>query len=690
MKYKMKKLLVLLMTLVLLLTAIPFGGIVPAYANTGANPVFSLDSTVVKKGSTFYLNLYAENLNDCLGGAVFIKYDNAAFDFVRDTGAGEISQPSNVDILVEKTYPDSKENTDIACVFVSERSFSSDAFLLAQFELFCKEEAELNKNYAFEVEVDHVYLMQGGSPVNLASASTKQDGSARPVQFSSSKDIFKYKEDRGSIIITGLNGFDPNIEVPEEIDGMLVAAIEEKAFYNNSFLTNVILPSSLVSIGTSAFDGCYNLERIDVLVKEGVVSSFSSDSSGVLYGLVTGEGDQIIGKTLVCYPPASKQAIFYTEMIIELPKRAFAGSQHLKTILIGDMMDKIDNEAFASLTNLTSINVNSQNKKFFSEKGILYSKDKKKLIKYPQSKVGESFEISAAVTEITPYSFEGVRYLKTITVNAGNTPFSAVSGVLFSRDRKKLIFYPGGKTDSKYAIPTTVTVIDNMAFSSNRHIKNLEIPKSVLTIGDNFNNLFEPAGIGARPKGSWTVWIHAGSPAENYLKSQAANLEYKYFPPTLQQSTVDVSFLDKEDVTVKINLNGHKFKNVTGQNAANYSFSGDTLTIKKEYLTSIRIEENVGKVFVWTLNFESGDQLRLNLRVVSSGPVEPEYTLGDVNNDGRITAVDARTTLRFSASLVTLTETQQLAADVNKDGRVTATDARRILRVSASLDTFDR
>lgn len=61
---------------------------------------------------------------------------------------------------------------------------------------------------------------------------------------------------------------------------------------------------------------------------------------------------------------------------------------------------------------------------------------------------------------------------------------------------------------------------------------------------------------------------------------------------------------------------------------------------------------------------------------------------GDVNNDGVITAGDSRITLRYSAGLQTLTQTQMIAADVNKDGRVNAVDARYILRCAANIENF--
>ncbi len=65
---------------------------------------------------------------------------------------------------------------------------------------------------------------------------------------------------------------------------------------------------------------------------------------------------------------------------------------------------------------------------------------------------------------------------------------------------------------------------------------------------------------------------------------------------------------------------------------------------------------------------------------------ETSYLMGDVNLDGRITADDARLTLRVSCMLETISGIQSVLADVDENGRITAQDARSILRVSAELE----
>ena len=63
-----------------------------------------------------------------------------------------------------------------------------------------------------------------------------------------------------------------------------------------------------------------------------------------------------------------------------------------------------------------------------------------------------------------------------------------------------------------------------------------------------------------------------------------------------------------------------------------------------------------------------------------------ELFIGDVDNDGKLSAGDARLTLRYTVGLEpNLTSYQINVADYNRDGSVTSSDARSILRVSVGL-----
>lgn len=65
----------------------------------------------------------------------------------------------------------------------------------------------------------------------------------------------------------------------------------------------------------------------------------------------------------------------------------------------------------------------------------------------------------------------------------------------------------------------------------------------------------------------------------------------------------------------------------------------------------------------------------------------PEYTSGDVNGDGKVSAYDASMILQHTVGLIDLTGVA--AADVNKDGKISAYDASMILQYTVGLITLD-
>ncbi len=82
---------------------------------------------------------------------------------------------------------------------------------------------------------------------------------------------------------------------------------------------------------------------------------------------------------------------------------------------------------------------------------------------------------------------------------------------------------------------------------------------------------------------------------------------------------------------------------------------------------------------------------------IRTGSLSADYIPGDVNNDGAVKAVDARSILRYSVALETEESLRKnckapdsynvmAAADVNNDTKITAADARLTLRISVGLE----
>ena len=79
----------------------------------------------------------------------------------------------------------------------------------------------------------------------------------------------------------------------------------------------------------------------------------------------------------------------------------------------------------------------------------------------------------------------------------------------------------------------------------------------------------------------------------------------------------------------------------------------------------------------------------MSLGFVSNAAYTEEIIYGDVNGDGVVDTIDARSALELASGLALLEDESQLArSDVNFDGYITIFDARQILRGAAGLATL--
>ena len=151
---------------------------------------------------------------------------------------------------------------------------------------------------------------------------------------------------------------------------------------------------------------------------------------------------------------------------------AFHGCENLINITIPDSVTSRGLCAFSNCTSLTSINVDSNNEKYMSDKGVLYTKDKKSLIQYPCKKEGTEYIIMQGVASIGDYAFEYCRSLTSITI-----PNSVTSiGDSAFKDCRSL---------TSITIPNSVTSIGGYAFESCSSLTSITIPNSVTSIGDS-------------------------------------------------------------------------------------------------------------------------------------------------------------------------------------------------------------
>lgn len=189
--------------------------------------------------------------------------------------------------------------------------------------------------------------------------------------------------------------------------------IADCAFYFCTKLRSITLPTSLVTIGYSAFlysglntiripknvsyigQSALKTTKIKSL-KVSVNNQFYSSSNNALYTK---------GRTrLIKYPYSSDEdKITIRSSVKEIDCFAFEYCKGIDEIYIPKSVEKIHPKAFENYF-VKSYRVSSSNPNFSSKNGTLYNKNKTVLIRYPAGKYG-NFTVPDSVTKIDNYAF---------------------------------------------------------------------------------------------------------------------------------------------------------------------------------------------------------------------------------------------------------------------------------------------
>ena len=214
-------------------------------------------------------------------------------------------------------------------------------------------------------------------------------------------------------------------------------------------LHTVILPNSVESINAKVFGNCKNLETI--YLKEGCTIENEGNIADKNLIYYTDDGATISSAKINIDNFQLELSQIRNGIGLKIGENAFKDQVKMKSVTIPATVTSIDAQAFAGCTKLTSI------------------------------------DIPASVTSIGTNPFAGCTGLQTITVNSGNTVYKSENGVLLSEseNKKTLVCYPAGKTDSKYDIPEGVTAIAAQAFGGCTKLETITIPASVTSIGTN-------------------------------------------------------------------------------------------------------------------------------------------------------------------------------------------------------------
>jgi hypothetical protein len=232
---------------------------------------------------------------------------------------------------------------------------------------------------------------------------------------------FNYTINNGTITITDYTGPGGAVVIPDTINGLPVTGIGVYAFSGLTSLTSVTIPNNVTSVGDFAFDSCTSLAS--VTIGNSVIS---------------------IGENAF-YSCPSLTSVTIPDSVFNIGNSAFDSDTSLASVTIGNSVASIGDYAFFACASLTGVNIPS------------------------------------TVTSIGNDVFYGCNSLSAITVDALNSVYGSLDGVLFNKNQSLLIQFPGGKAGG-YTIPNSVTSIGAGAFDSRTNLTSVTIPTSLTSI----------------------------------------------------------------------------------------------------------------------------------------------------------------------------------------------------------------
>ena len=290
-------------------------------------------------------------------------------------------------------------------------------------------------------------------------------------------------------------------------------------------IKNIIIPSSVSTIGESAFSGCTSLSSVFIgsgvkeLDKRGFygcdsLAEITVDEKNANYSSLDGVLFNKDKTNVIICPNGKKGTYSLPNKVTKISSYAFCNCSGLTSVTIPNSVTSIEDYAFDDCTGLTNIaipnsvtsigysafsgctgltsvtipnSVTSIGNYAFSQCSGLTNVS----ISNKVTSLSYTFKDCTKLTSITiPESvtsisngldgpmFDGCTNLKKIEVSPNNENYSSYNGVLLDKDGYNLIRCPEGKSGN-FVVPDSVGCIESYAFYNCTNLTNIQISKNV-------------------------------------------------------------------------------------------------------------------------------------------------------------------------------------------------------------------
>lgn len=243
-----------------------------------------------------------------------------------------------------------------------------------------------------------------------------------------------------------------------------ITRVGKEAFKGYRGLTTVSLGNCLKVIEDNAFEGCVELVKLDMPNSLETIKGGAFASCGFSVVEIA-DGVKEIGENAF-YSSSTLNSVKIGKSVTSIERQAFSQCPALTSVTLGENLKFIKTSAFENCTALSNIVLPSS----------LQVIDSRAF--YNTALV--SVSVPSSVVNIGKDAFEWIYALKEIKVDEANTVYSDIDGVLCSKTKTVLFRYPNSKGKT-YTVPNTIKKIYDHAFSNCRDLETVVFPASVIS-----------------------------------------------------------------------------------------------------------------------------------------------------------------------------------------------------------------
>ena len=215
------------------------------------------------------------------------------------------------------------------------------------------------------------------------------------------------------------------VTIPSNVNGYSVKSLGNKAFFECSNITTLIIPNSITWIGQYVFSGCTSLKEIEFPPSLKTIDRYGCYNSGV-EKIVLPDGMTSIGNSAFrsC---SNLQSVKIGKGTVTFGKNVFRDCSALSAITFDGTICRFNGEdAFRSCNSLISVTITDLGawcKSWFYTVSStpLYYANNLLLLKGNETAEIKNVVIPNDVTEISSYLFSGCNSLESVTIGDGVT-----------------------------------------------------------------------------------------------------------------------------------------------------------------------------------------------------------------------------------------------------------------------------